>query len=223
MSIKKVQDINISDNSLKNEFSNKYNNNQYSAAYEILDNNDQLNTKKFIAEVVNFISETLSTLQQNYYENTVDYFDNLNDQFQLVIDNYKYIGEYDSSQLYRIYNIVFDSGKYYMYINQTPSSNIPLNNILYWVEFDIKGQKGADGIGVNFIGNWDNTTTYENLDGVYYNGAMWCCKSSNINQVPQDGSLYWESIFKFLKAEIISSDTEPIEKYNGLIWMEILS
>ena len=59
MSVERYQDINISDNIFKNEYSARYINSQYSSAYNILDNNSQLNSKKFVAEIINTISNIL--------------------------------------------------------------------------------------------------------------------------------------------------------------------
>lgn len=223
MDIKEVQDIHISDAILKNNYSNKYNNKEYEEAYEILDNNAQLNSKKFISEIMNFISNNLLSIQNNYYNNTEDYLNDLNEQYQLIINNYKYLGNWSSVTEYRIYNMVFYNNKYYIYINNTPSVGTVVTNNLYWVELNLKGEKGADGIGINFRNNWDSAVSYSSLDGVYYNGAIWCAKINNINQAPQENSQYWEAVVTFLKAKIISSNIEPIQKYDGLIWIEILS
>lgn len=222
MEIERYQDINISDNIFKNDYSKKYLNEEYSSAYSTLSKNE-LKSKKFVAEVINIISNILYSIQEDYYSNTNDYFSNLVDNLQEIIDNYKYIGNYNGSMVYRMYNIVTYLSKYYMYINESPSSGSSLSNTNYWVEFNLNGEKGADGIGVNFIGNWDSSTAYNALDGVYYNGAIWCCKESNTNQTPNISSSYWESVVTFLRAKIVSGTTEPINKYNGLIWIEILS
>lgn len=223
MSVERYQDINISDNIFKNEYSARWINSQYSSAYNILDNNSQLNSKKFVAEIINTISNILYSLEEDYYSNTNDYFNTLTGDLQNVIDNYKYIGDWNNSTVYRKYNIVTYSDKYYMYINETPSSGSQLNNISFWLEFILNGEEGAFGIGVNFIGNWDSSVSYNALDGVYYNGAIWCCKTANSNETPSSSSTYWESVVTFLKAKIISGTTEPSDKYNGLIWIEILS
>lgn len=220
MNIQKVQDINISDKIFKNDFSNKYQNGQYIEAYNVLENG-QLNSKKFVAEIINSISNELYSIEENYYNNTDDYLNNLTEEFQLVIDNYRYIGVWDSSEEYRIYNIVTYSNKYYIYINDESAFGVLPTNTAYWCELDLMGEKGADGIGVNFIGTWDSTTSYSALDGVYYNGSIWCAKLTNINQIPSALSSYWESVVTFHRAQIISSTSEPTDKYNGLIWMEM--
>lgn len=223
MSIERFQDINISDNIYKNDYSNKYNEGEYNSAYNILDNNYELKNKIFLAEIINSISSLLYNNQEDYYINTNNYLEDLSEKFQLVIDNYKYLGEWNSQNVYRIYNIVVNSNKYYMYINPIAASNILVTNSSYWLPLELKGKTGADGIGVNFLGTWDSTTTYNALDGIYYDGAIWCAKESNTNQIPNSNSNYWGNVVTFLKAKIIIGSTEPINKYEGLIWMEILS
>ena len=218
--MEKVQDINIEDAIFKNDFSNKYKNAQYIEAYNILENS-QLNSKKFIAEIINSISDELYSIEEDYYNNTNEYLNNLTEQFQLIIDNYKYLGDWNSEQEYRIYNIVTYSNKYYLYINNSSSYGVLPTNSSYWCELDLKGEDGADGIGVDFKGIWDSSVTYAPLDGVYYNGVIWCCKINNTNEAPSISSSYWESVITFHKAKIISSTTEPSDKYNGLIWMEM--
>ena len=221
--MEKFQDITVEDSIFKNDFSFKFKNGDLNGAFDILENNPQLDSKAFIDEVINFISSTLYSIEEDYYSNTDEYLDDLSDDFQLVIDNYRYIDNWDASVIYRIYNVVTDSNKYYMYINSTPSSGNPLTNTNYWIEFNLKGQKGADGIGVNFRGNWSSSVSYNSLDGVYYNGAIWCSKATNTNQTPTISSSYWENVVTFLQAQIMSGSSEPTNKYNGLIWIEILS
>jgi len=221
--MEKFQDINTEDVIFKNDFSFKFKNGDLNGAFDILEDNPQLDSKSFVAEVINFISNTLYSIEEDYYSNTDEYLDDLSDKFQLVIDNYRYIGSWDSSVTYRIYNIVTNSNKYYMYINPVPTSGNSLSNTYYWMEFNLKGQNGADGIGIDFKGTWDSSVTYNSLDGVYYNGGIWCSKATNTNQAPSISSSYWENVVTFLQAQIMSGSSEPTNKYNGLIWIEILS
>ena len=60
MEIKRYQDINISDSILKNDYSKKYINGDYISAYNIL-SNDELESKKFVAEVLNNIVAIVGT------------------------------------------------------------------------------------------------------------------------------------------------------------------
>lgn len=180
----RVQDIVTSDEELKNSYSQNFVNRRYSNAFNILENNPQLNSKKFIADKINLISTLLSTLQ-NYYQNDVGYIlDELKDKVQIIIDNYILMGEWDSSKVYQIYNFVNYNNYLYMYINNDKTSgNLPTNSN-YWLRIDLKGKKGAYGTGLNLEYVWDSTKTYEPLDVVYYNNKLWVTLISNTNVQP---------------------------------------
>lgn len=220
--MERVQDINIKDNIFKKNYSNEFNNNNYDSAFSILENED-LHSKSFIAEIINNISDILYSIEEDYYSNTENYLYDLNEDFQNTISNLKYCGIWDYSIVYKKYNIVKYNNNYYLYKSDSIGVGIFPTETSYWLRFNLNGAKGADGIGVNFKGNWDSSVSYNALDGVYYNGAIWCCKTANSNKTPNSSSTYWESVVTFLKAKIISGTTEPSDKYNGLIWIEILS
>ena len=59
----RVQDIVTSDEELKNSYSQNFVNKRYLNAFNILENNSQLDSKKFTADKINLISTLLSTLQ----------------------------------------------------------------------------------------------------------------------------------------------------------------
>ena len=180
----RVQDIVTSDEELKNSYSQNFVNRRYSNAFNILENNPQLNSKKFIADKINLISTLLSTLQ-NYYQTDVGYIlDELKDKVQIIIDNYILMGEWDSSKVYQIYNFVNYNNYLYMYINNNKTSgNLPTNSN-YWLRIDLKGENGAYGTGLNLEYIWDSTKTYEPLDVVYYNNKLWVTLVSNKNVRP---------------------------------------
>lgn len=180
----RVQDIVTSDEELKNSYSQNFVNRRYSNAFNILENNPQLNSKKFIADKINLISTLLSTLQ-NYYQTDVGYIlDELKDKVQIIIDNYILMGEWDSSKVYQIYNFVNYNNYLYMYINNNKTSgNLPTNSN-YWLRIDLKGENGAYGTGLNLEYIWDSTKTYEPLDVVYYNNKLWVTLVSNKNVQP---------------------------------------
>ena len=85
---------------------------------------------------------------------------------------------------------------------------------------DIRGKKGEIGIGLNYIGNWDSSLSYNQYDVVFYNNSLWACKVVNQNIIPQDGT-YWDEVFKVYKAEI-ENYSEVVNPYNGLICFEII-
>lgn len=182
-----VQDIVTSDEELKNSYSQNFVDRKYSNAFNILENNPQLNSKKFIADKINLISTLLSTLQ-NYYQTDVGYIlDALKDKIQVIIDNYVLKGEWDSSKVYQIYNFVNYNNYLYMYINNNNTSgNLP-SNANYWIRINLKGEKGAFGFGLNLEYVWNSEKIYKPLDVVYYNDKLWVALTENKNIQPSTG------------------------------------
>lgn len=219
MQIDKVQDINITNSIIKNQFSNIF---QYNiqTAFSLLEDSS-LNNKKFIANIFNQISSYLINLQsnsgkeeyENYLMSNLEYFQNL-------IDNFKYIGEYNSSVQYQRYNFVTYNNKIYMYINPSSSSFIPTNGT-YWVRMDIDGEKGAYGIGLNLKGVWENNISYNPLDCVFYGDSIWVSIQQGINIVPPNNE-YWEEIIRFPYTSfyINSNEIDSQDRYKGLIWIK---
>lgn len=208
----RVQDIVTSDEELKNSYSQDFVNRQYLNAFNILENNSQLDSKKFTADKINLISTLLSTLQ-NYYQTDVGYIlDELKDKVQIIIDNYVLIGEWDSSKIYQIYNFVNYNNYLYMYINNNKTSgNLPTNSN-YWLRIDLRGTNGAYGTGLNLKYVWDSNKTYEPLDVVYYNDKLWVTLVKNKN-IPPSTTIETSGV------TILTSDTtsySPNEK-NGFI------
>ena len=220
----RVQDISINDASLKAEFITRFFNGEYSSAFNIISANPQLNSKAFLANVMNEIANMLDLLQNNFQNEVINYLSTQLSNFQNIIDNYISKQEWDSTVIYQIYNFVTYNDIVYLYINPTPSfGNSPINTE-YWLEIGLQGEKGAPGLGVNLKYIWDAQIPYNALDVVSYNNSLWVAKTNNINIPPSNGAT-WETFLNFKLTKIYSSQSAPIgdDLYNGVIWFEILN
>ena len=220
----RFQDIKISDANLKAEFITKFFDTDFSGAFAIINNNPQLDSKTFLASVMNDIAAILSLLQNNFQNGVIDYLSSQITNFQTIIDNYKLKGVYDAQTTYRIYNFVTYNDKDYLYINSTASSgNLPTNTT-YWLELGLQGAEGGGGIDVILKYNWDSSLHYEPLDIVYYNNTLWVAKVANSNVAPSNGAT-WEVFVPFDLVDIYSNSSAPTgdNLYNGLIWLEMLT
>lgn len=59
----KYQDIQIADSILLTQFQQAWSNGDYTTAFNIIDNNPQLDTKSFVADVINTLTASLTYLQ----------------------------------------------------------------------------------------------------------------------------------------------------------------
>lgn len=220
----KVQDITLSDANLKAEFITKFFNGDYINAFRIIEDYPQLNTKSFLANIMNDISSILSLLQNDFQNNVIDYLATQLSNFNNLINEYKLRGSWNSNTTYNIYNFVVYNNIDYLYINSTPSSgNLPTDTD-YWLEINIRGKTGEPGLGVNLKYNWDFTVEYSPLDIVYYNNNLWVAKVQNVNVVPSNGAT-WEVFLSFKLIHIYSNTVAPTgdELYNGAIWFEMFN
>lgn len=211
----RFQDITINDASLKALFISYFLNGQYGQAFNLITNNTQLNTKAFVANVMNEIAGILSSLQENFNDEVILYLENQLSGFQIIIDNYLLKNDYDGSTEYQIYNFVIYNDLIYMYINSDPSSgNLPTDTD-YWVEIGLLGQKGEPGIGVNLRYAWDSSVTYNPLDVVYYNNELWVATIQNTNVTPGT-----ETTWQTLTGSIVTVDN-PGNYYVGDLVVDI--
>lgn len=217
----RFQDIHIIDQPLISNYINYFVNENYSSAFNLL-NNAQLDKKKFIDEVLNTINNLVYTLENNYYDNVPDYLNELKNTFQLIIDNYKNMGDYQASVVYQKYNYVLYNNNYYLYINSNPSYNILPINTTYWELIGLIGDEGAPGYGLTFKYDWQSSANYQKYDVVYYDDYLWVATSQNINSEPEESTYAWEKLCGFENANIYINSSQATDPYAGLIWFEII-
>lgn len=220
--MKRVQDISISDNNLKSQYVDDFLNENYNEAFNLI-NDDNFETKKITNDFFENISSKLYNLENLYFQNVPYFLSEKLYDIQYFINNFIFLEEWESTTVYRAYNLVSYNNSIYMYIDENPSSGYLPTTVgtdSPWLKLEIRGEKGEIGIGINYLGNWNSSFSYNKYDAVFYNNSLWACKTINQNTIPQDG-IYWDEVFKVNKAKIeeYSSLADP---YNGLICFEII-
>ena len=217
----RVQDIQIDDLALKNQYTQDMANGDYAGMSNIISANPQLDAKIFDADKINDIVDSLTTQQNNYFTNVPDYMAALEAQYNALINEFKNAHDWDVSEEYTRYNFVIYNNLYYMYINADSSTgNLPTNTT-YWKEIGLRGEQGAPGVGLNLRYAWSSVVNYNPLDLVFYNNASWVAKATNVNQAPSTTSQYWEIFVNHEPAGIESSTTQPTKRYLGQIWLKM--
>ena len=218
----RVQDIHYTDVTLKNEFVQKFLSGDLAGAFKILEDNGQLNNKKFVADIINYVNTALYQLEENYYTNVDDYLLATNNAFNTLINNYINKNIYSDKTTYQRNNFVLYNNEVYLYINGNPTSGNNPTNTNYWVYIGLRGDKGNYGIGVTMKYTWNNQATYNPLDIVYYNGVYYVTKEQNINVEPSETSSQWTMFLK-TKPAYIATNKEEAMSVPGMIWFEIFN
>lgn len=219
--IANVQDIHCQDAALRTQYVNYCKSGDYAAAGNLLLGNPQLDTKVLTADVFNAIADELTWLQNQYTINVTTPMANLLVAFNALVANLKDMKDWEAADTYEKYMFVHYQGDVYMYINDAAGvAHLPTDTT-YWALIGLRGKQGADGTGLNLRYNWSSTATYNPLDVVVYDNAMWAAQYTSTGQVPQDGSQYWLKIVENSTAEIYSSIAQPADKFLGQIWIKM--
>lgn len=186
----KIQDIQISDKTLWQDFVTKYESGDYYGALAVLQN-AQLASKANTASVANAMIKAVDDLQDLYYTNVEDKLADGLATFQESIDNIANQGEYDATKQYAQGNFVLYNGNVYMYIANTPSTgNLPTDTA-YWVNLGLKGDTGAPSLDLNLRYNWQSNLQYNPKDVVYYGDSLYWAKQTSTGREPGFGRQGW--------------------------------
>lgn len=216
----RYQDVQISDVNLKNSFINAFINGDYQAAFDIIDNSRQLDSKVFVAEIINNMSEILVLLQSETNLNINIYLEELLLDFQNNIDRLTNMQEYSATTTYSEFNFVYYNNFVYMHVGEDTNGVLPTDTN-YWVLIGLQGDKGVLGTGLTIKYDWNNSVIYSKKDLVKYSDGLWVAKSQNVNQAPSQDSQYWEQFVEFIKGKIESSEIAPVDRYVGQIWFKM--
>lgn len=216
----KYQDIQISDVSLQSQFATLWMNGNYSAALSLLRNSGQLDSKAFLAEVMLKIGTSLSMIEGYYYNDFENSLQLTLTEFNESIAQFRNKSDWDSVTNYEVGNVVFYNGQAYMCI-EANTNQLP-TNATYWVLLGLVGETGASGTSVNLRYQWGSLVQYMTNDAVVYGDSIWVALQNNVGQIPAQGSEYWELFLEFPKIQIMVSNTEPTNFYDGLIWIRLL-
>lgn len=217
----RVQDIQISDASLKAQYISYFLEGDYSAMLNLIANNPQLDYKAFVANIMNDVATILSTLQSNYQTNVPDYLAVLTTEFDTRVGQFKDFDEWDSSVEYSLYNFVDYNNDIYMYINETASVGNAPGDTTYWLLIGLRGAQGAPGVGLNLRYDWNSVAEYNPLDLVIYGDSSWVAVQTNTNQPPSVNSQYWFRFAEHKPVGIESSTVQPTRTYIGQIWFNM--
>ena len=217
----KYQDIQVNDIALQSQFATYWMQGNYTEALSLLENNEQLDSKAFVAEVMLKIGQSLAIIENYYvrdFENALSLDLTL---FNASINEFRNRKQWDSTIAYKIGNAVEYNNNAYICI-QDNTNQLP-TNVNYWVKLiGLQGDKGTPGIGVNYRGQWQSTQIYNKNDAVIYGDYIWVAMRDNVTITPSSASDAWMIFLPFPKVKIIVSREQPVNIYDGLIWAKIL-
>ena len=196
MNIELMDDMHLSSKDYFLSYYDNMNANNISAAVSILENNKSLSNQLIYAQNVNLLIDAVNERELEP-KRDIDYFlENLRLYFEDMINNTKVINEWDSQTQYYSHNFVYYQNKsYFVFTRANPPIGTLPTDTSYWIEYDIKGEKGYGGFkNLNFLRNWDNTISYKVQDVVVYQNKLWMAVANNKNYAPNLNHYPWALI-----------------------------
>ena len=214
------QDLQIDDMALYHQFLVYMQGQNYSDGLVLLANNaQQLNGKAYVANLINTITSGISNLQHRFDNSVIIYLSAMTNTFMTWVDNFKQMGEWSDTATYEKNNFVVYDNEIYMAIHDIPTGYMPTNST-YWLYLGLRGFQGVPGVGVNIVGDWDASTTYQQNDIVVKNGQLYLALTSNSGADPESSPDQW-LLFCSIEPGVINVGTlPPANPVNNEIWFQ---
>lgn len=216
----KSQDIHLSDAGLRSQFVSLFTSGDYTGAFDILNNNPQLDNKKIVADALNALNVAITYLENLYYDNVDNFLASELVRLQTAIDRYRKIGTYSGAVQYQVNNFVIYNSLAYMCIATPPIGTLPTNTT-YWEEVGLKGEQGASSLNLTLRYEWSNLTSYLIRDVVVYNEVFYVAKTNNVGKIPSTSTADWEILLSIDRRYIHTEATDTLLT-EGDIWFKPL-
>ena len=218
-------DITVSDAKLIQQYQSAMQDGDLATAQEIYAQIPNASQKIINAQKLNTIINTCEALENFYKTDVQPYVEDKQEEWQGIIDLFSYKGGYNTSTTYYKNNFVTytSDGVEYVYIavSNPPVGTAPTNTT-YWRVLSVRGEKGASGSGMAFIGEWSSSVNYSVNNIVTHSNYVWASTQSSTNQEPSDTSSYWVKIGEVRPAEIPVQTDEPTALETGDLWFKIV-
>lgn len=214
------QDIQIQDNSIKQQYANYFKNGQYSEALSLLNNNaTQLEGKAFISDLINIIFSGVSEIENKYNASVPLFLSNLSIQYFSLINNFINKDVWNNINEYIPYNFVVYNNETYMCIKSPPAGTEPTDTT-YWLFLNLRGEEGTPGINVNMQYQWNNTNTYNINDLVVYGTNIYVALVQNTGVTPGTDDNTWGIFLASTPCQIYVGTNSPAHPVQNTVWFE---
>lgn len=221
-------DVTNQDGQLIKQYKQYMEQNDFSNANNTLSQISDADKKIVSATKLNKLRDCIIALEEFYGSDIKPYLNEKQNLWQSIINQFSYVGEYSSSKVYRINNIVSfrNEGRdnLYIRINGEGLSGITPTDKTYWRILTMEGEKGiSNNNETTFMFNWISSQTYNPNSIVSHNNQWWVALKKNLNSEPMEGSLNWKLVMSSMQALYPVSSSRPISQAKGELWFEVIN
>ena len=208
INIRKLQDINLDDIILKQNYYDEFISGNIDVAHTIIEDNPELKTKVLSQENLNNLINGILTLELQSNNDINIKLENLLNIFNLKVDELIFLNDYKQDYQYNINNFVIYNNEIYFCYKKPPIGTNPTKNS-YWIYLGLRGNPSPNKLGIMYQGFWSSSKGYNKYDMVIYNNNMFIAKRNNINKIPLTNKEDWFLGMKVTNQNIYVSKEEP--------------
>ncbi len=176
--------------------------------------------KKFVtADSMNTLFQTCIAAQRLYKNNYADFVTQKQAEWEEQVNQMSYKGPFSLTTQYKQNNYVTYNNNIYIVISNPPIGTYPTDTN-YWRMMTIAGRAGTPGANMSFVGEWSATQTYSVQNIVLYGDGLWAATAASTNQIPAEGSTYWQLIYRNAPVIYPVQATQPAEQNVGDLWFQ---
>lgn len=219
--IRRLEDININEVTLKQQYYNSFINGNIDDAHKLIEDNPNLKFKVINAENLNKIVEHILSLENNYFEGVENVLENHLSKYQIDINDLIYLREYNLNTQYEINNFVSYNNEIYYCFKTPPNKGVLPTDTKYWIYLGLHGEDSRISLGVKYQGNWNSSKIYNQYDMIVYQNQLFVAKEKNSGENPILSNK-WSLQMAVEEQGIFVSEEEPPNIQHGNIWIQIL-
>jgi hypothetical protein len=154
--------------------------------------------------------------------NVADYLTTKQNEWVNTLSQFTAKGNYNSTTTYSKWNVVLYNYESYVSKQNNNLNHSPIGDgsDLWWGKLASRGEKGEAGMGLTFVGDYNNSTSYSISHAVKYNNKIYYCKVATTGNLPTN-TTYWTEFLSPTNAVIIQS-TAPTTHSTNSVWIRPL-
>jgi hypothetical protein len=181
-----------------------------------------LRNKIIIEDDFNKLQEAMTNMEVYLKTNIADYLAQKQVEWSAVIGQFMPMGNYNNSATYKKWNVVMYNYESYVSKVDNNLNHTPVGDVsdLYWAKLATRGEKGEPGLGLTYLGDYNNSVTYTNSQAVRYNNKIYYCVVATTGNVPTN-STYWKEFMSVTNILTVST-IAPTVHSSGNVWIKPL-
>lgn len=176
--------------------------------------------KLITAEYHNKVTDSIVATQTFFKDNVDDYIKQKQEEFDRTLQQFSDKGNWSPEITYQQWNTVVYNHETYLSRKNNNLNHIPdEENSEWWHKVAQRGKQGSPGVGLTFLGSYDDSVLYNPGSAVYYENVIWYAMNPTQGNKPEAGSPYW-TVFLANSGVVIDSNP-PAAPYTGQIYVDI--